>query len=74
MIGIWTSMLIMSRVTLAVSANSSCVLTIVAIAFLAVLLALPRSVSGIEVRSVVQPIAPKVGFALLSIHGPELFP
>jgi hypothetical protein len=33
-----------------------------------------RSVSGIEVRSVVQPIAPKVGFALLSIHGPELFP
>jgi uncharacterized membrane protein YraQ (UPF0718 family) len=39
-IGIWASMWIMSRVTLAVSANSGRVLAIVAIAFLAVLLAL----------------------------------
>jgi hypothetical protein len=31
-----------------------------------------RSVSGIGVIREIRPISPKVGFALLSIHGPEL--
>jgi Predicted permease len=71
-IGIWASMWIMSRVTLAVSANSGRVLAIVAIAFLAVLLALPSLFEIPLAVSVLAAGGPAGAAAALLFAGPAI--
>ena len=71
-IGIWASMWIMSRVTLAVSAKGGRVLAIVAIAFLAVLVALPSLFEIPLAVSVLAAGGPAGAAAALLFAGPAI--